>query len=132
MIEMFFAGIALDVRNGHPTVLLNDESKRRALRIWIGPAEARAITHALENHKPERPMTHDLLLNTINSLGYLAVRIEINELSANTYFATIILKINDPNKKLDTPKPSDARPSDAIALALRAKAPILVSAQVKT
>ena len=130
MIEMFVAGIALDVRNGHPIVLLNDESKRRALPIWIGPAEARAITHALENHKPERPMTHDLLLNSITSLGYLVDRIEINELSANTYFATIILKINDPNKKLDTTKPIDARPSDAIALALRAKASIFVSAQV--
>ena len=130
MIEMFVAGIALDVRNGHPIVLLNDESKRRALPIWIGPAEARAITQALENHKPERPMTHDLLLNSITSLGYLVDRIEINELASNTYYATIFLKINDPSKRLDTTKPIDSRPSDAIALALRAKASIFVSAQV--
>ncbi len=128
MIEMHVAGIALDARNGHPIVVLNDETKRRALPIWIGMAEANAISRALDNFKPERPMTHDLLLNVISALGYKVDRIEINELSSNTYFATIRLVIGD--KRLDNAKAIDSRPSDAIALALRAKAPIFVSAQV--
>lgn len=130
MIEMFVAGIALDARNGHPIVVLNDSTKRRALPIWIGMAEASAINRALDNLKPERPMTHDLLLNTINTLGYRVQKVEINELASNTYFATIILLIDDPEHKLDTTRSIDARPSDAIALALRAKCPIFVSAQV--
>ena len=131
MIEMHVAGIALDARNGHPIVVLNDPSKRRALPIWIGMFEANAITRALDNYKPERPMTHDLLLAAITQLGFRVKHIEINELSANTYFATIVLQVNDPtNKVSDITKPIDARPSDAIALALRAKAPIFVSPQV--
>lgn len=73
-------------------------------------------------------MTHDLLLNTIVSLGYKVDRIEINELSSDTYFATIFIKSVD-GKRGET-KAIDSRPSDAIALALRARAPIMVSAQV--
>ncbi len=130
MIEMYVAGIALDARNGHPIVILNDSTKRRALPIWIGAPEATAISRALDNHKPERPLTHDLLLNLVTNLGYKVKQIEINELEASTYYATIILLIDDPEHKLDTTRSIDARPSDAIALALRAKAPIFVSAQV--
>lgn len=130
MIEMFVAGIALDARNGHPIVVLNDSTKRRALPIWIGMAEANAITRALDNVKPERPMTHDLLLSVITQLGYKVKQVEINELAANTYFATILLLVDDPDHKLDTTKSIDARPSDAIGLALRAKCAIFVSAQV--
>lgn len=128
MIEMHVAGIALDARNGHPIVVLNDSTKRRALPIWIGVAEAQAIGKALDNHKPDKPMSHDFLLNLITAFGYKIDRIEINELSANTYFATIRLVIED--KRVDGAKAIDSRPSDAIALALRAKAPIFVSAQV--
>lgn len=134
MIEMFVAGIALDARSGQPIVVLNDQTKRRALPIWIGMAEASAISRALDNYKPERPMTHDLLLNVITSLGYKVKQVEINELSSNTYFATIQLQLNEPGtpgtESIETIKPIDSRPSDAIALALRAKAPIFVSAQV--
>lgn len=130
MIEMHVAGIALDGRTGSPIVILNDESKRRALPIWIGVFEATAINRALENYKPERPLTHDLLLNSIENLGYNVKHIEINELASSTYFATIVLQLIDPESKEETVKPIDARPSDAIALALRAKAPIFVSPQV--
>lgn len=129
MIEMHVAGIAMDARNGHPIVVLNDPQKRRALPIWIGMFEAGAITRALENQKPERPMTHDLLLNTITQTGFKVKHIEINELASNTYFATIVLHLNDSAGK-EVLKPIDARPSDAIALALRAKAPIFVAPQV--
>lgn len=130
MIEMMVAGIAQDARTGDPIVVLNDSTKRRALPIWIGVPEARAIRSALDNFKPERPMTHDLLLNSITTLGYKVKQIEINELAKNTYFATILLLIDDPEHRLDTTKSIDARPSDAIALALRANAPIFVSPQV--
>lgn len=127
MIEMTVAGIAMDARNGHPIVVLNDPLKRRALPIWIGMFEANAITRALDNYKPERPMTHDLLLSTIEQIGYKVKHIEINELASSTYFATIVLQNGSP----DGPTKSiDARPSDAIALALRAKAPIFVAPQV--
>lgn len=131
MLEMFVAGIAVDARNGYPIVILNDSTKRRALPIWIGVAEATAINRALENFKPERPMTHDLLLNALTDLGYAVDRIEINELSASTYYATIFLKEKDKeDPATENFKLIDSRPSDAIALALRAKAPIFVSAQV--
>jgi bifunctional DNase/RNase len=112
-------------------VVLNDSSKRRALPIWVGMAEANAIARALDSRKPERPLTHDLLLNIITELGYTVKEININELSASTYFATII--VSHPGSGEGSPsfeKSIDARPSDAIALALRANSPIFVSEQV--
>lgn len=130
MIEMHVAAIIMDARTGHPIVVLNDDSKRRALPIWIGMFEASAISKALENQKPERPMTHDLLLNAIEKLSYKVKQIEINELASSTYFATIILELNAPGLEESAVKHIDARPSDAIALALRAKAPIFVSQKV--
>ena len=147
MIEMYVAGIAMDARNGHPIVVLNDPQKRRALPIWIGMFEANAITRALDNYKPERPLTHDLLLATILQTGFTVKHIEINELASNTYFATIVLQPTNGKSPPASPGPVtppgtpesyakdglktiDARPSDAIALALRAKAPIFVAAQV--
>ena len=131
MIEMTVAGIAMDARNGHPIVVLNDMQKKRALPIWIGMFEATAITRALDNYKPERPATHDLLLSTIEQTGYKVKHIEINELASNTYFATIVLQSDNGSAAVGTGlKMIDARPSDAIALALRAKVPILVAAQV--
>lgn len=125
MIEMFVTGIALDVRNNHPLVILNDASKKRALPIWIGQAEAQAIARALEDFKAERPLTHDLLLNIIQAVGYKVHHIEINDLNENTYFSTIILE-----NAIGEFKPLDARPSDSIALSLRANCPIFISEKV--
>lgn len=130
MIEMFVYCIAIDSKTQAPIVVLYDSTKRRALPIWIGVAEARSITLALDKVKTERPMTHDLLLSTVLSLGYKVDHIEINELSSSTYYSTIFLRGVDSSKKGETLKAIDSRPSDAIALALRAKAPIFVSAQV--
>ena len=70
MIEMFVAAISQDAQTHTPIVILHDATKRRALPIWIGLSEAKAILLALDNRKLERPMTHDLLLNTITTLGY--------------------------------------------------------------
>ena len=125
MIEMFVTGIALDVRNNHPLVILNDASKKRALPIWIGHAEAQAIARALEGFKAERPLTHDLLINIVKSTGFKIHHIEINDLNENTYFSTIVLE-----NSLGELTPIDSRPSDAIAVSLRVECPILISEKV--
>lgn len=118
-------GIALDTRTGSPIVVLNDLDNRRALPIWIGSAEASAIIRQMENIKSARPMTHDLLHNLINQIGYRLDKVEINDLSSDTYYASLYL-LDKENKESIV----DARPSDAIALALRADAPIYVTANV--
>ena len=125
MIEMFVTGIALDVRNNHPLVILNDEGKKRALPIWIGHAEAQAIARALEGFKAERPLTHDLMINIIKSTGNKVHHIEINDLNENTYFSTIIIE-----NSIGELIPIDSRPSDAIAVSLRVECPILISEKV--
>ena len=125
MIEMFVTGIALDVRNNHPLVILNDSTKKNALPIWIGQAEAQAIARALEDFKAERPLTHDLMISIIEATGYKVHHIEINDLNENTYFSTIILE-----NAIGELKPLDARPSDSIAISLRANCPIYISEKV--
>ncbi|MGD9580811.1 MAG: bifunctional nuclease family protein [Vampirovibrionia bacterium] len=118
-------GIALDTRTGSPIVVLNDLENRRALPIWIGSAEASAIIRQMENIKSARPMTHDLLHNLIQQIGYRLDKVEINDLSSDTYYASLFLSDNDGNEHI-----VDSRPSDAIALALRAEAPIYVTTNV--
>lgn len=118
-------GIALDTRTGSPIVVLNDLENRRALPIWIGSAEASAIIRQMENIKSARPMTHDLMFNLIGKTGFRLDRIEINDLSSDTYYASLFL-IGDEEKEIIV----DSRPSDAIALALRASAQIFVTANV--
>lgn len=125
MIKMHVMGIALDTRTGSPIVVLNDMENRRALPIWIGSAEASAIIRQMENIKSARPMTHDLLHNVINQIGFKVDRIEINDLNSDTYYASIFLLDKEGNKHT-----VDSRPSDAIALALRAQCSIYVTANV--
>ncbi len=125
MIEMFVTGIALDVRNNHPLVILNDEQKKRALPIWIGHAEAQAIARALEGFKPERPLTHDLMINMIQATGFKVHHIEINDLNENTYFSSIVLE-----NTIGELIPVDSRPSDAIAISLRVDCSIFISEKV--
>jgi uncharacterized protein len=124
MIEMNVAGIALDATTRVPIVLLKDSTERRALPIWIGQNEARAILSVLENQSPPRPMTHDLLGNCLTTLGVTLDRVIIHALEDNTFFAVLTLKQGDKTERLD------ARPSDAIALALRMNAPIWVMEEV--
>lgn len=125
MIEMQVMGIAIDTRSGSPIVVLNDTENRKALPIWIGSAEASAIIRKIENIQVARPMTHDLMMNMIEQTGYEIDRIEINDVDKETYFANIVL-IDAEGKEILV----DARPSDAIALAIRADAPIFVTANV--
>ena len=125
MIEMKVMGIALDTRTGSPIVVLHDKENRKALPIWIGSAEASAIIRKIENLKVIRPMTHDLMINFIKAAGYDIEKVEINDVDNETYYSTVYVS-NREGKVLEV----DARPSDAIALALRAEAPIYVTENV--
>ena len=124
MIEMKVMGIALDVRTNSPIVVLHDLDNRKALPIWIGSAEASAIIRCIEGLIVARPMTHDLATNIIEKTGYKLEKIEINDVEKETYYATLYLVNGEETLEID------ARPSDAIALAMRSKAPIFVTANV--
>lgn len=124
MIQMKVMGIAIDTASGSPIIVLNDLDGRKALPIWIGSAEASAIIRKIENIKVIRPMTHDLITDIIKKTGYTVNRVEINDVEKETYYSTIYL--TDGEKEVEI----DARPSDAIAVAIRVNAPIFVSAKV--
>ncbi len=119
-------GIALDTRTGSPIVVLNDLENRRALPIWIGSAEASAIIRKIENIPSTRPMTHDLFLDIAQQSEYRITKVEINDVDEQTYFSSIYMY----NEILDRELEIDARPSDAIAIALRADVPIYVTTNV--
>ncbi|MBR5554410.1 bifunctional nuclease family protein [bacterium] len=125
MIEMKVMGIALDTRTGSPIVVLHDKDNRKALPIWIGSAEASAIIRKIENLTVSRPMTHDLIINMIEKLGYTLDKIEINDVEKETYYATMFIRDKEGNLT-----EIDSRPSDAIAVAIRVEAPIFVTANV--
>lgn len=118
-------GIALDTRTGSPIVVLHDKENRRALPIWIGSAEASSIIRKIENLSVTRPMTHDLIISIIDKTGYKISKVVINDVEKETYFATIFLEDSEGNEI-----EIDSRPSDAIAVAIRIDAPILVTANV--
>src|ERR1051326_9234980 len=122
-VEVTVEGMALDPNTGSPVVRLVEKGKgRRELPIWIGPFEAQAIALEIQGVPPPRPLTHDLMKQLIERLGARLTRVVISELRDNTYFATLNLE-GPGGQEL----PVDARPSDAIALALRLHGPILVS-----
>jgi len=123
-IEMSVGGLTLDPVTKTPIVILKDADNKLNLPIWIGLLEATAMATELEGIKMARPMTHDLLKNTLAELGGSVDYVEITELKENTYYAMINLNIS--GKELTI----DSRPSDAIALALRTKSPIYVSKAV--
>ena len=124
MIEMKVAGIALDAVSRSPIVLLKDASDRRALPIYIGKEQARAIINALEVQKPPRPLTHDLIANLFEIWEMNLERILIHALQDNTFYAVLCMKKGNLKKELD------CRPSDAIAIALRTNSPIWVMEEV--
>ncbi|MCX5808552.1 MAG: bifunctional nuclease family protein [Proteobacteria bacterium] len=122
--EMKVAGITVDPFTNTPIVLLKDLEDKDVLPIWIGLLEASSIATALENINTPRPMTHDLVKNILDNLGVKIVRVEVNDLKDNTYYALLHLEVD--NKRLVV----DSRPSDAIAIALRTNAPIFVDESV--
>ena len=126
MLEMKVMGIAIDTRTGAPIVVLHDLDNRKALPIWIGSAEASAIIRKIENISVTRPLTHDLIIDIIEKTGYEIDRVEINDVENDTYFADICLK----DKNRENEVRIDSRPSDAIAVAIRADVPILIGTSV--
>ena len=123
-IEMTIKGLMIDPITNMPIVILKDKEGNRILPIWVGIFEANAIALQIENISTPRPMTHDLLKNVLGDLEANVQKIVVCELKDNTFYAMIYL---DREGKLIG---VDARPSDAIALALRTKSPIYVEESV--
>ena len=119
-IEMTIKGLMVDPITNTPIVILRDKDGQRVLPIWVGIFEANAIALQIENISTPRPMTHDLLRNVIQDLKATVQKIVVCDLQDNTFYALIYLARNGDTLAID------ARPSDAIALALRTRAPIFV------
>jgi bifunctional DNase/RNase len=124
LIEMFVKGVMIDPVTNMPIIILRDEAGERTLPIWVGPVEANAIALQIENIAPPRPMTHDLLGSMITALDARLVRVVISSLRDGTFFAYLELVRAGETSYVD------ARPSDALALSLRAKAPVFVETSV--
>ena len=123
-IEMNIKGLMIDPITNMPIIILRDQEGQRILPIWVGVFEANAIALQIENVQTPRPMTHDLLKNIIDDLSAQVERIVVTELKENTFYALIHLRRNGHAIEVD------ARPSDAIALALRTRSPIFVEEAV--
>ncbi len=123
-IEMTIKGLMIDPITNMPIVILKDKEGNRILPIWVGIFEANAIALQIENIATPRPMTHDLLKNVLGGLDANVQKIVVCELKDNTFYAMIYLSRNGQVIAVD------ARPSDAIALALRTKSPIFVEESV--
>jgi hypothetical protein len=119
-VEMKVKGVALDPLSNLPMIILHDAEEKRSLPIWVGIFEANAIALELEKIPTPRPMTHDLLKNILEKVDARVLKIVVNDLRENTFFASIHLQLGAAEIVVDS------RPSDAIALALRAGAPIYV------
>jgi bifunctional DNase/RNase len=122
--EMVIKGLMVDPVTNMPIVILRDKDGERVLPIWVGVFEANAIALQIENIATPRPMTHDLLRNVIRDLNGSVQKIVVSDLKDTTFYALIYLEIGGEVVAID------ARPSDAIALALRSQAPIFVEEHV--
>ncbi len=123
-IEMTIKGLMVDPVTSMPIVILRDKTGKNILPIWVGIFEANAIASQIENVETPRPMTHDLVKNLIDNFNGEVKKIVITDLEESTFYASIHININD---KIST---VDSRPSDAIAIALRAKAPIFAEQEI--
>ena len=125
LVQMEVNKIRIDERRGEQVIVLREKHGARLLPIIIGISEVTAIKMHVSGIQPPRPLTHDLLQSTIRELGASLDRIVITKLEANTFFAKLLLRTKD-----GAITEVDARPSDSIALALRAEAPIFVADEV--
>ena len=124
MTQMTVRGLLFDPYNNAYIVILRDEDNSDMLPIWVGRSEASAISFAMENLSPPRPMTHDLMKNMLDAIGAKVLSAVVTDLKDNTYLAKIHLLYGDSEYSVDS------RPSDAIALALRAEAPVFTKEEV--
>jgi bifunctional DNase/RNase len=123
-IQMTIKGLMIDPITNMPIIILRDDEGQRMLPIWVGVFEANAIALQLEDVQTPRPMTHDLMKNILEKMGGHIERVVVCDLRDNTFYATIYLRSASGVLAVD------ARPSDAIALALRTESPILVEESV--
>ena len=124
MYEMVIYGVSFDLVGKQPIVLLKTADGNKFLPIWIGHPEAAAILMKLQGATTPRPMTHDLVTEMLGELGAEVIRITVTELKENTFYASITVQQNGSEIEIDS------RPSDAIALAVRAEAPIFAAEEV--
>lgn len=124
MHEMTIDSIRVSMMNYQRVVILKEKENGRYLPIWIGPAEADAIAVKLQDISVPRPLTHDLLGSVVESLGAAVSHIVVHDLHNDTFFAKVVLEVDGRSVEVDS------RPSDAIALAVRVKAPIFAEDQV--
>ncbi|MGI8624404.1 MAG: bifunctional nuclease family protein [Solirubrobacteraceae bacterium] len=124
--EMVIYGVSFDMVGKQPIVLLKAVDTNKFLPIWIGHPEAAAILMKLQGATTPRPMTHDLLFEMLGELEVNCSRVSVTELRDNTFFATITLSLGGRDVEIDS------RPSDALALAVRAGAPIFAAEDVMT
>ena len=124
-IEVKIRALMMDPNSGTPIIILKDVQSDTMLPIWVGAYEANAIALEIEKIAPPRPMTHDLLRNLIVEMGVRVERVVVTSLRDNTFFAVIEMRNSEGDRMV-----LDSRPSDAIALALRADCPIYVDMEV--
>lgn len=124
MVEVTIDSVRVSLMSQHRVVVLKEVDGERFLPIWIGPFEADAITIELQGVEVARPLTHDLLKSVVTLLGAEVVRVLINDLHNDTFYARIVLDVDGDETEVDS------RPSDAIALAVRCSAPVLVADHV--
>ena len=121
MRQVDVVGVRLELPSNQPVLILRDQQATRYLPLWIGTAEATAISLALEGVESPRPLTHDLLANVIGQLGGQVTSVTVSELVEGTFYATIYFLNHDS---------ISARPSDAVALAIRNQVPVFVAQEV--
>jgi bifunctional DNase/RNase len=124
MVQVEIDSIRVSLMSQHRIVILKDLAGERFLPIWIGPYEAEAITVSLQEMEVARPLTHDLLRNTLQALGAEVQRIEVIDLRDDVFYARIVLRVAGRELEIDS------RPSDALALAVRVHVPIFVDEKV--
>jgi bifunctional DNase/RNase len=124
VIPVHIHSLGLDEQNNQPVLVLREDDGLRVVPIWIGHPEAMAIMLAVQGIEPPRPLTHDLMMGIIGAAGFEVERVEITRVENGTFFATLILKGHDRTLGID------ARPSDSLALSVRAGCPVFVAEEV--
>ena len=124
MVEVQIDSVRVSLTNQQRIVMLRESGRERYLPIWIGPYEAEAITISLQEIEVARPQTHDLLLQALAKIGARLIRVEVVEFKRDVFYGNLVVEVD--GKLHDV----DARPSDSIALAVRAHVPILVNSEI--
>jgi bifunctional DNase/RNase len=124
VIAVHIHGLGFDETNSQPVVILKEDDGHRVVPIWIGQPEAMAIMIAIQGATPPRPLTHDLLFGVIGAAGLTIERVEIVRVEEGTFFASLVMSADSRSIVLD------ARPSDCLALAVRAQCPVFVDEEV--